>query len=72
MYNDLYNALLGLFDGAPSYVLDYILPITISIIFLIVVGVIVWLLFKIPKIILGGVKFNDNDETPKTKKRRFK
>ena len=72
MYNDLYNALLGLFEGAPSYVLDYILPITISIIFLLIVGVVVCLLFKIPKIILGGVKFNDNDETPKPRKKRFK
>lgn len=64
---------MQLFEGAPSYITDYVLPITISIIFLIVIGVIVCLLFKIPKILIGNVKLNDIDiEDKKPKRKRFK
>ena len=71
-YDGLYNAFSQLFDGAPLYVFDYVIPIIIIVLFSIVLLAIIWIFIKLPYSILKKSDSIEIEENKPRKRKRFK
>jgi len=75
-YNGLFNAFSELFDGAPGWCFDWVIPVCIISLFVLVLGSIIFLFIKFNITIVSLFKKNDtiepldSEEKPKRKRRK--